>query len=324
MFKDEKNMKKKETITPFEKQTLSQQTKIIRSYPGIALDIAEIELPIFKLPLVPKKDYAEIFFMGDFHIGSLGFAERQLLSYVLHLKNNPEKKVILMGDLVEVGDLSQYLPEQQESFKAQLARCIAYLEPIKDQILVILEGNHEERYAKEVKNAVNLSRYIALELGIHKKCLIPGPQKGELLVIQIEDQYYPIYVIHGSTGAIYQANTQLKRMAFRTKVPLVAHGHIHKYYTESYVYESVTQFDNKFYKSIYEQIWLTTGAFVKDLGYAEQKSYPLTKIGAPCVRFFSKFNAMSVGFGRDLYQIGINGKSVQELKKELGISDEKT
>jgi len=316
-------MGKKKTVTPIQKASL-KKAKIIRSYPGVSLDIAERELPIYKLPVLQGKPYGEIFFMGDFHIGSMGFAERQLLSYILHLKKNPRKKAILMGDLIEVGDLSKYLPEQKESFKMQLKRCITYLEPIKDQIIIILEGNHEERYAKEAKNAVNLSRYIALELGIHKKCLLPGPQKGQTVVIQIGKQSYPIYVIHGSTGAIYQANTQLKRMAFRTKVPLVAHGHIHKYYTESYVYESVTQFDDTFYKSIYEQIWLTSGAFVKDLGYAEQKSYPLTKVGAPCVRFFENFNAMSVGFGRDLYQIGLNGKSVKELKKELGILDEET
>lgn len=311
-------MKKKK----FSKLSLKQKSKIIRSYPGISLDIAEKELPVFKISELPGKNYGEIFFMGDFHIGSAGFAERQLLSYLEHIKNNPENKIILMGDLVEVGDLSRYLPEQQESFRKQLARCISYLEPIKDQILIILEGNHEERYAKEVKNAVNLSRYIALELGIHKKVLLPGPQKGQLAVIQLKDQFYPIYVIHGSTGAIYTANTQLKRMAFRTKVPLVAHGHIHKFYTESYVFESVTQFDNKFYQSIYEQLWLTTGAFVKDLGYAERKSYPLTKIGAPAVRFYRDFNAMSIGFGRDLYQIGMNETTSKELKKRLGISEE--
>jgi len=313
-------MKRKITVTPIQKAVL-KKAKIVRSYPGISLDIADVELPIFKLPIVPGKPYAEMFPMGDFHIGSRGFAERQFLSYILHLKQNPEKRTILMGDMIEVGDLSKYLPEQKESFKVQLQNCVSYLEPIKDQILIMLEGNHEERYAKEVKGAINLSRYIALELGIHKKCLLPGPQKGQLAIIQVGKQKYPIYVIHGSTGAIYQSNTQLKRMAFRTKVPLVAHGHIHKYYTESYVFESVTQFDDKFYKSIYEQIWLATGAFVKDLGYAEQKSYPLTKIGAPVVRFFENFNAMSIGFGRDLYQIGMNGKSVEELKKELGITD---
>jgi len=319
-----KMVKKKKEVTPFQKLSL-KKSKTIRSYPGISLDMAENELPIFDIPVVPGKKYSELFFVGDLHIGSIGFAERQFLSYVNFIKKNPSRRVILMGDLVEVGDLSRYLPEQRESFKYQLQRCITYLEPIKDQILIILEGNHEERYAKEAKQAINLSRYIALELGIHKTVKLPGPQKGQLCIIKAGDQYYPIYVIHGSTGAIYQAATQLKRMAFRTKVPLVAHGHIHKYYTESYVFESVTQFDDKFYKAIYEQIWLTTGAFVKDLGYAEQKSYPLTKIGAPAGRFFRTYNAISIGFGRDLYQIGLDGKSVKELKKELGIgADEET
>jgi len=287
------------------KRTLLK-SRIIRSYPGSALDIAETELPIIKIPLKKGEVFSETFFMGDLHVGSDGFSVSQFLAYLKYIKKHPNVRVILMGDLLEVGDLTGYLEAQESSFKHQLTKLIGYLDPIKDQIICILEGNHEERYAREVKGAINLSRYVALELGIHKKCILPGPQKGALIVIQSGNQYYPIYVIHGSTGAIINSNTQLKRMAFRTKVPLIAHGHIHKYYTESYVYESVTQFNNKFYKSIYEQIWLTTGAFVKALGYAEQKSYPITKIGAPTVRFYSKFSALSVGFGRDLYQIGMD------------------
>jgi len=287
------------------KKTLLK-SRIIRSYPGSALDIAESELPIISLPLKKGEAYGEIFFMGDLHIGSDGFSENQFLAYIKYVKKHPNVRVILMGDMLEVGDLSRFLETQESNFKQQLRKLINYLDPIKGQILCILEGNHEERYSREVKGAINLSRYVALELGIHKKVILPGPQKGALIVIKVGKQYYPIYVIHGSTGAIINSNTQLKRMAFRTKVPLIAHGHIHKYYTESYVYESVTQFNNKFYKSIYEQIWLTTGAFVKSLGYAEQKSYPITKIGAPTVRFYAKFSALSVGFGRDLYQIGMD------------------
>ena len=108
--------KKIRNISPIQKLSL-KRSKLIRSYPGITLDIAEKEIPIFKLPLVPNTNFGEIFFMGDLHIGSEGFAERQFLSYVYHLKKHPFKKVILMGDLLEVGDLSKYLPEQRESFK---------------------------------------------------------------------------------------------------------------------------------------------------------------------------------------------------------------
>lgn len=297
-------MKKQRRKKRYEHPLLAD-AKIFRSYPGATLDLTEKEIPIVEIPVIKKEKCGEILFMGDFHVGSDGFSETQLIAHIDWLKKHKGRRVILMGDLLEVAELASYFEAQKENFKAQLVRLINLLRPIKDQILVILEGNHEERYAKYTKGAVQLSRYIALELGIADRVLLPGPQRGQFLVIKVGERKYPIYVIHGSTGAIIHSNTQLRRMAFRTKVPLIAHGHIHKYFTETYVYESVTQINDKFYKTILEQIWLTTGAFVKDLGYAEAKSYPLTKIGAPLVRFYSEWDGLSVGFGRDLYQIGM-------------------
>lgn len=275
-----------------------KNAKIIKSFPGLTLDIAEKEVPIIEVDLLPNKKYGMVALLGDFHIGSDGFSEHQLKAYIDWLKRNPKVKIILMGDQLEIGDISNYLEVQQESFKAQVAHCVELLKPIKDQIICILEGNHEERYAKEVRNAIHLSRYIALELGIADKVLLPGPQRGQLLIIRVKENGkindYPIYVIHGSTGAIYATNTQLKRMAFTTKVPLIAHGHTHKIFHELYQYRSATEIDGKFYESIYQQHWLTTGCFTKYLGYAEQKSYPMTKIGAPFVRFYLHFNALEV------------------------------
>lgn len=260
----------------------------VRSYPGVVLDLYEKKLPIVELECKKGEDFAEVVFMGDFHVGSEGFSEHQLSAYIKWVKENPHVRVILMGDLVEVGDLSSYLPAQKEDFKRQIERLVDLLEPIKQQIVCILEGNHEERYAKQVKNAIEFSHYLALELGIANKVFKPGPQKGQMLVFKVRDQFYPVYAIHGSTSAIYNKGTQLKRAAFTTKVPLIVHGHTHQIYHDHYVYRTVNQIDNEFWEGYFEQHWLVSGCFVKYLGYAEQKSYPMTKIGAPIVRFFGK------------------------------------
>ena len=285
--------------------------RYLKSYPGLPLDLTERKLPTIELDPVPGKKYGMIALLGDLHIGSDGFSENQLRAYIKWLEDHPQVKVVLMGDLLEIGDLSVYLEAQQETFKQQVTRCINLLDPIREQIVCILEGNHEERYAKQVRNAIQLSRYIALELGISKKTLLPGPQRGQLMVFEVKDpketKYYPIYVIHGSTGAIVSSATQLKRMAFTTKVPLIAHGHIHKIFHELYQYRSVTEIDGAFYESIYQQHWLSTGSFTKYLGYSEAKSYPITKIGAPFVRFYSNFYAIEIiDDVRAAYGIGVN------------------
>lgn len=315
-----------------------------RSYPGVILDLKEKKLPVIDLPLKPGTKYAEVIFMGDFHVGSDGFSEHQLLAYINWIKSNPHVRVVLMGDLVEVGDLSRYLPAQQENFKRQIRRLIEFLHPIKDQIICILEGNHEERYAREVKNAIQFSHYLALELGIAKKVLKPGPQKGQMMVFKVKDQYYSVYAIHGSTGAIFHKGTQLRRMAFGTKCALIAHGHTHSIYHDHYIYRSVNRVDKDFYESIFEQHWLVTGCFVKYLGYAEQKSYPMTKIGAPIVRFSGEEQGMMIitdalffyGIGRQGNRESPSGpwarssKSaidqwlVRGLREQLGIASEKS
>lgn len=292
--------KKKESV---------KETKAFRSYPGVALDLAEKELPIIELPIKKGTDYGEVIFMGDMHVGSDGFSEHQFLAYVRWIKKHPYLRVVLMGDLVEVADLSNYLQAQTEDFKRQIKRVINLLWPIKDQIVCILEGNHEERYAKEVKGAIHLSDYLALELGIKEKTLRPGPQKGQLMVFKVGNEYYPVYAIHGHTSAVYNKGTQLKRMAFNTKIPLICHGHTHQIYHDHYVYRTVNQIGEKFYEGVFEQHWLITGCFVKYLGYAEQRAYPMSKIGAPFVRFSSKDQGMMIiTDALFFYGIGKQGK----------------
>jgi predicted phosphodiesterase len=277
-----------------------------RTYIGTALDLKERELKVIEIPIKSKTDYGEVILMGDFHIGSDGFSEHQLVAYINWIKKNPYVRVILMGDLLEIGELSNFIQAQDKNFEKQLQDLISYLRPIKDQIICILEGNHEERYTKMARGGPDLSRYIALELGIADKILLPGPQKGQLLVLKVNGQYYPIYVIHGHTSAIFNKGTQLKRMAFTSKVPLLAHGHTHQIFHDHYVYRGVTKVNEKFFESIFEQHWVSTGCFVKYLGYAEQSSYPMTKIGAPIIRLFSKKETiMVIDDARAFYKIGM-------------------
>jgi len=275
------------------KQGIGKRTSI-RSYPGVTLDLMERKLKVIDIPLQPGQTYSEVIFMGDFHVGSDGFSEHQLKAYLDWIKDNPSVRVILMGDLVEVGDLSGHLPAQKEAFKDQIIRLVQLLEPIKEQIICILEGNHEERYAREVKNAIEFSHYLALELGISRKILKPGPQKGQIMVLKVGEQYYPIYCIHGNTSSIYNKGTQLKRMAFTTKLPLIIHAHTHQIYHDHYIYRMPNRIAGDFYESVFEQHWVVSGCFVKYLGYAEQKSYPMSKIGAPIVRFFGDSQGLMV------------------------------
>jgi len=296
--------------------------------PGITLDEMEAEIPVIELK--PKKGctYGEIVFMGDFHIGSGYFSERQYLEYVKYIKEHPNVKVVLMGDYVEMAALSRYGASEKQLVAMQLTEVIRLLEPIKDRIIVLLEGNHEERFWKATKGTDCLTEIIAAKLGI--KPLLPGPERGQLFVVHIKqkefEQFYPVYAIHGYTSATIRKETQLKKIFENLRTALIAHAHIHQIYKDHKTYYAVRRVGNSFYLTCHEQHWLTTGCFVKRLGYAEKRSYPITKIGAPIVRFYWDKEAIEIiDDPRVTYNIGLKtdkkagGLSLQELRRIVGV-----
>ena len=277
-------------------------------FPGITLDEKEAEIPV--ITLKPKKGctYGEIIFMGDFHIGSGHFSERQYLEYVKWIKEHPNVKVVLMGDYVEMASLSRYGASEKQLAAIQLLEVTRLLKPIKNRIIVFLEGNHEERFWKATKGAESLTEIIASKLGISP--LMPGPERGQLFVVHIKhknfEQFYPVYAIHGYTTATIRKETQLKKIFENLRASLIAHAHIHQIYKDHKTYYSVRKVGKRFVLTCHEQHWLTTGCFVKNLGYAEKRSLPVTKIGAPIVRFYWDKEAIEIiDDPRVTYNIGM-------------------
>jgi len=294
--------------------------------PGLTLDEMEAEVPVVELHPLKGKPYGEIVFMGDFHIGS-HFSERQYLEYVKYILSKKGILVGGMGDYIELASLSRYSPAEQELTKIQLEEAVRILAPLKNRIFLLLEGNHEERFWKSTKGTESVTSILASRLRI--KPLLPGPERGQLFVVKVGKgktfQYYPVYAIHGFTSATVRKDTQLKRIFGNIRVSLIVHAHIHQIYKDHRTYYSVRRINDKFYLTCHEQYWLTTGCFVKNLGYAEKRSYPVTKIGAPFVRFYWDREGIEiVDDPRITYNIGLHevGKpriSLSSLRRRIGL-----
>ena len=290
--------------------------------PGITLDALEAEIPIIELKCLKGKPYGEIVFLGDFHLGSGNFSLSQFLQYVSYIQKHPEVKVVGMGDYVELASLSRYGASAKQLGTTQLFDLIQIFKPIKDRIIILLEGNHEERFWNATHGVDTITKSLADALRI--KPLLPGPERGQLFIVKVtkgkSSKYYPVYAIHGYTRATVQKATQLRKIFENIHTALVVHAHIHQIYKDHRTYYSVRQEGEKFYLTVHEQHWLTTGCFVKNLGYAERVSYPVTKIGAPIVRFHGDKEALEiVDDPRVTYGIGTDGKSLGELQKETGL-----
>lgn len=88
--------------------------------------------------------------LGDFHWGSPNCNQDFIREVVFKIKKDDEAKVVLMGDLMEnalIGSLGDVY-KQEEGPQLQVREIIDLLTPIRDKILFLITGNHEERTAK--------------------------------------------------------------------------------------------------------------------------------------------------------------------------------
>lgn len=96
-------------------------------------------------------DKLELHPLADLHIGDRSCNFKDIQSELEYIKNTPNAYCVLDGDLMDtaikksIGDTyAQDLTPME-----QLKQCVAIFAPIKDKILAVTSGNHENRIYKE-------------------------------------------------------------------------------------------------------------------------------------------------------------------------------
>ena len=105
------------------------------------METVVVEIPDSKAYLVP---------MGDLHIGDKGFDKtsiKHVKGYVKWVKERKNARVFLMGDIMNTATVTSKSSvfQQNMSLNEQLAFARELFEPIKEQIVGAIEGNHEDR-----------------------------------------------------------------------------------------------------------------------------------------------------------------------------------
>jgi predicted phosphodiesterase len=152
---------------------------------------------------LPYFDEIEIHPMSDLHIGDGLCDYKSIQERIEHIKNTPNAYCILDGDLMDtaiassVGDTYGAGLQPME----QMKHCVAIFEPIKDKILAVLTGNHENRVYKN--DGIDLTYLMCSQLGIAQRY---SPTTALLFVrfgkttMHNRRQLYTIYVTHGTGG----------------------------------------------------------------------------------------------------------------------------
>ena len=115
------------------------------------------------------KDDITIVPIADVHIGDK-LSNLKLFKEVLQrIKDEPNTYTIVNGDLCNMALKNSKSNVYADSLRPmeQVIKIVDYLEPIKNKILVIASGNHEDRTQKETD--IDVTRLIARQLGIEDR-----------------------------------------------------------------------------------------------------------------------------------------------------------
>ena len=190
-------------------------------------------MKVIKIDLPRELPSVEIHTFADEHIGDELSDLKRLLARIEYVKNTPNAYCILNGDILDnatktsVGDVYSGLKPME-----QLKKAFEIFSPIKDKILCVTHGNHENRTMKN--DGVNLSYLIAKQLGLEDKYT---PTSAVIFIrfgeggksTRYRKACYTIYVLHGSGGGRKEGGkaNRLADMASIIDTDIYIHSHTH-------------------------------------------------------------------------------------------------
>ncbi len=224
-----------------------------------------------------QHDSVEIVSMGDLHTGDAHCEWSMIRGAVDWLKEEPNRYAIIPGDLFNtamIGSVSLDLSEPPMPTMEARHLLARILEPVRDRVLAIVPGNHDDRLTKSTgEDSVDA---LACELAL--PYFPEGEAFLELSVGHYEHNGSPIkyrgLVVHGTAGGRLpggKANALLnmRRIVHNCDFYLNGHGH-----TPMLIPEVAWAFDSYGNVREQQQWFISCGSSLKRGGYPVKKSFP--------------------------------------------------
>lgn len=205
----------------------------------------------------------EIHTLSDWHIGDKACDENSIREELEYIRNTENCFAICNGDLMNnatktsVSDCySEEIPPME-----QLQRLVELLEPIKDKLLVLTQGNHEARTYRA--DGIDLTALLAKQLGIYDRYV----REGGVLFLRFGKSSakthnrkltYSMYCTHGSGGGRKEGAKaiRLADMASIVDCDIYIHSHTHlpmimkqNFFRTDVSHSTVTQIEKLFVNS---------------------------------------------------------------------------
>lgn len=224
--------------------------------------------------------------MADLHIGDSCSDFKLIMERIEHIKNTPNAYCILDGDLMDTAIASSIGDTYGANLQPmeQLKQCVKIFEPIKDKILAVLPGNHENRIYKS--DGLDITELMCAQLGISERY---SPTTA-LLFIRFgrtqqrnRPQLYTLYVTHGSGGGRREGGkvNRLADLAAIVDCDCYIHSHTHLpvIFKESFFRVSGSNSS----VALVDKLFVNTAAALNYGGYGDKQGYKPASKASPVI-----------------------------------------
>lgn len=244
-------------------------------------------MKVIKIDLPSELSQIELHTFADEHIGDEYSDVKRVLQRIEYVKNTPNAYCILNGDIIDnatrtsIGDTYTQVLNPME----QLERAISIFEPIKDKILCITHGNHENRTYK--KEGINISRLIAAQLGLTDRY---SSTSATLFIRLGKDTRnhgrkfrYTAYVLHGNGGGRKEGAKaiRLADMASIIDTDVYIHSHTHLPMIMKQAFHRVD--NNNSTVTLVDKLFVNTAANLTYGGYGEAGAFKPNSNDTPVI-----------------------------------------
>ena len=242
-------------------------------------------MKVIKIDLPRDLEQIEIHTFADEHLGDMCCDVKRLMQRIEYVKDTPTAYCILNGDIIDNATRNSIGDTYTQNLNPmdQLQKAFEIFEPIKDKILCITHGNHENRTYKN--EGINLSALIASQLGLAERY---SPTSA-LLFVRLGESAdgkketngsgrrrqicYSIYALHGSGGG-RKEGAKVNRLADLASIidaDIYIHSHTHLPVIMKQAFYRIDVRNSTV--GIAEKLFVNTASNLDYGGYGEAQAY---------------------------------------------------
>jgi predicted phosphodiesterase len=247
-----------------------------------------------KINLPRELESLELHVFADEHIGDEHSDAERLKERIEYVKNTPNAYCILNGDILDNATKTSIGDTYAQEFNPmeQLRKANELFSPIKNKILCITHGNHENRTYK--KEGINLSYLIANQLGLVDRYT---PTSAVLFIRFGEAPYkresngsgnlrkicYTIYTLHGSGGGRKEGAKaiRLADMASIIDTDIYIHSHTHLPMIMKQAFHRIDHRNSSV--ALVDKLFVNTAANLRYGGYGEAGEFKPSSMETPVI-----------------------------------------